>query len=87
MEHNPYLTPSTAGRGEVEKRVNIAYQTRPAAPSSYENRLGDALEKAFGAGIESLADLVRTLNTEGVSDPAGKPWTEASFQAEMRKYA
>src|ERR1051325_4678986 len=87
MEHTPYLTPQPQERGAVEKRVNFAYQTRPAPPTPYENRLGDALEKAFAAGIESLPDLVRALNADGVPDPAGKPWTEASFQAEMGRYA
>jgi hypothetical protein len=86
MDHNPFLKPSAPGaRGGVEKRDNIAWQHRAEPPSEFENRLGDALEQIFGKGIEELGPIVDELNKGGYRDRAGKPWTEASFQAEMKR--
>lgn len=86
MEHNPFLRPGAAGaRGSVEKRDNIPWQHRAEPPSPFENRLGDALEAIFARGIEALPDLVRELNAAGSRDRAGDPWSEESFQAEMRR--
>lgn len=86
-EYNPFLTKSSATRGRVETRENIPWQTRAAAPTEYENRLGDALVEIFGSGVDALPDIVRRLNEKPIPDPAGQPWTEASFQAEMKKLA
>lgn len=86
-DFNPYLTPGNAQRGEVEKRINIPWQTRPSVPSEFENRLGDALEQAFTAGAATLAEMIKTLNAQQVFDAQGEPWTEASFEAAMGKYA
>ena len=85
MEHNPFLAqPAGAARGSVEKPRNIPWQTRAAAPTDHENRLGDALVDLFGRGIEALPQLVQELNRGGLPDPSGRPWTEASFEAHMK---
>lgn len=86
-DFNPYLSRMNATRGEVEKRVNLPWQTRRAAPTDYENRLGDALEQAFAAGAETLEDVVKALNDGGLRDPAGQPWNPDSLQVEMRRHA
>ena len=62
-----------------------ANQSRPAPPTAYEIRLGDALEAAFAAGHHELPALVGALNAEGVTDPDGATWTEASFQTVMAR--
>lgn len=86
MEHNPFLRPGAPGaRGSVEKRDNIPWQHRAEAPSEFENRLGDALEAIFAAGVDELTRLVEELNKAGQCDRAGRPWSEESFQAEMRR--
>lgn len=58
-------------------------QMRTAPPTAYETRLGDALEAAFAAGHHALPALVSALNADGVTDPDGAAWTEASFQTVM----
>lgn len=95
MDHNPLLKPwirprpnAAAGKGAIERPdavVNIAWQTRAAAPSEYENQLGDALVACFGAGIEELGALVARLNEMGVLAPDGARWTEASFERELAR--
>jgi hypothetical protein len=85
MDHNPFLKKSTPGaRGGVEKRENFEWQHRAEAPSEFENRLGDALEQIFAKGIESLPQVVEELN-QTTRDRAGNPWTEQTFQAEMKR--
>jgi len=82
------LIPSGAG-GSHHPRLPLnglsldQNQTRTAAPTAYENRLGDALEAAFAAGHHELPALIKALNAEGVTDPEGVAWTEASFQMVM----
>jgi hypothetical protein len=95
MEFNPYLKPwlqpapnHVAGKGQIEtaqEAVNIRWQTRSAPPSEYEDRLGDALTKAFTDGALTLADVVQALNAQGVQTPHGQPWTEDSFTAEIAR--
>jgi hypothetical protein len=88
MDHNPFLQKSAgAARGAVEQPQNIEWQTRAAPPTERESRLGDALERVFAAGAESLAEVVAALNAQGSRDAAGQPWSEASFQDEMRRLA
>jgi hypothetical protein len=85
MKHNPFLKPGTPGaRGSVEQRENIEWQNRAEAPTPFDNRLGDALEQIFDKGVDSLAELVQELN-QLAPDRAGKPWTEESLQAEMKR--
>ena len=57
-------------------------QKRP--PTSYEDLLGDALERAFGAGHWELDALVAQLNKTGPLGPNGQAWTSASFQATIK---
>ena len=64
---------------------NIVWQTRSAAPTDYENALGDALEQAFGGGAETLDEVVQALNTQGFRAADGRPWSAASFEAEMAR--
>jgi len=63
----------------------IRWQTRPAPPSEYENALGDALEALFSREIYDLDAIVAGLNESGPAAPDGEPWTEASFQAAMKR--
>lgn len=77
-------------RGRVEKpeqALNVEWQTRASEPTPFENALGDALEKIFASGAETLPDVVKGLNDLGSRAPDGKPWTEASFQSAMQKLA
>jgi hypothetical protein len=62
-----------------------ANQHRLNPPTQYENLLGDAIEAAYRQGIDSLPELVRSLNDQFVPSPGGQPWTEDLFTAEMRR--
>jgi hypothetical protein len=59
------------------------HQARERAPTAYESLLGDAIERAFGAGIHDLDGVVATLNRSGPNAPNGQVWTAESFQALM----
>ena len=77
-------------RGRVEKpgeAVNVEWQTRRAAPTEFENRMGDVFEKVFDSGVEALPAVVAKINELGSRDPEGKPWTEDSLQAWLRQRA
>ena len=60
-------------------------QSRTAAPTDYENALGDALEAAFADGIDALAPLVARLNETGVRAPNGEAWTPEMFETEIKR--
>ena len=64
---------------------NETHQSRGTAPTAYENLLGDAIERAFAAGIHDLDALVRYLTESGQAAPDGKPWSAQSFQQEMAR--
>jgi hypothetical protein len=64
---------------------NETHQSRGAAPTAYENLLGDAIERAFAAGIHELDALVRYLNESGPAGPDGQAWTAESYQREMAR--
>lgn len=94
MDHNPYLRPAAstgeAAKGSIEKvdaAQNLVWQTRPAPPTDYDNRLADTLEQIFAAGIEELAPLVARLNELGSRSPEDAQWTEDIFLAYMRRFA
>jgi hypothetical protein len=75
-------------RGRIEKpdeADNVVWQTRTREPTDYENRLGDALEQVFAGGADTLAEVVAGLNKLEFPDSAGRAWTEASFQDEMKR--
>jgi hypothetical protein len=95
LDHNPSLKPwespcpnNVAGKGQIEEpghAPNIVWQTRSAAPTEYENALGDALEVAFDQGAETAAEVVASLNTQGLRAPGGQAWTVESFEAELAR--
>ena len=59
------------------------HQARQRPPTPYEDLLGDAIERAFAAGIHDLDGLVAQLNQSGPRGPDGAPWSVSTFQAEM----
>ena len=59
------------------------HQTRTAPPTPFENRLGDAIEAAYAAGIHDLEGLVAHLATDGPARPDGAPWTSEGFRSLM----
>jgi len=80
--------PNKGGAAWIERYeapALIRWQTRPALPTEYETALGDALEALFSNEIYELGAIVAGLNQSGPADPDGKPWTEASFQAVMKR--
>ena len=70
MQHARYLQPPLA-------------RLRPA--TTYEDLLGDAIERAFGDGVHDLAGLVERLNDSGLATPGGQRWTEDLYRREMAK--
>ena len=99
MDFNPFLEPwvlhmqsptpnNVAGKGQIEapgQAHNIVWQTRAAAPSEFENALGDALEVVFEGGAETPDQVVEGLNRHGLRGPDGQAWTVALFEAEMAR--
>ncbi|WP_218135142.1 recombinase-like helix-turn-helix domain-containing protein [Variovorax sp. YR216] len=59
------------------------HQARTRTPTTYEDLLGDAIERAYAAGIHDLASLVESLNNSGLSSPSGQLWTEAIYRQEI----
>ncbi|HZX86937.1 MAG TPA: recombinase-like helix-turn-helix domain-containing protein [Reyranella sp.] len=59
------------------------HQARQRPSTTYEDLLGDVIERAFGAGIHDLPSLVERLNGSGLASPGGQPWTEAIYRKEM----
>lgn len=60
-------------------------QAQSVPPSDYENRLADAIEAAFGAGITDIDGLVATLNAAGIATFDGASWTGERFKSEMQR--
>ena len=67
----------------MTERYLDPHQARQRTPTTYEDLLGDAIERAYGAGIHDLPGLVERLNDSGLSSPGGEPWTEANFRKAM----
>lgn len=61
------------------------HQARTRLPTTFEDLLGDAIERAFGAGAETLGEVVASLNRTGPSNENGEDWTESNFQALMAR--
>jgi hypothetical protein len=59
------------------------HQARQRPPTTYEDLLGDAIERAYAAGIQDLGGLVQALNDSGLASPTGAPWTEANYREAM----
>ena len=95
MDHNPHLKPwkrpepnQVAGKGRIEHPNtidNLVHQTRPSAPTEYENQLGENLMEIFDSGTEQLSEIIEKLNERGVKSPAGEPWTEENFKLEIKR--
>ncbi|MDI9690696.1 recombinase-like helix-turn-helix domain-containing protein, partial [Burkholderia cenocepacia] len=91
VNFNPFLKPwvapqpnNIAGKGQIEipgQVENQVWQNRKAAPTQYENDLGDALERVFESGATELDDVVAGLNRIGFRAPDGTAWTAARFRA------
>ena len=65
---------------EMQERYLQPHQARKREPTSFENLLGDSIERAFAAGIHDLAGLVDYLNQAGPTCPGGEPWTADAYQ-------
>jgi len=61
------------------------HQARQRPATTYEDLLGDAIERAFGDGVQDLAGLLERLNESGLSTPGGQRWTEETYRQEMAK--
>ena len=61
------------------------HQARDRVPDDYQNLLGDAIERAYAAGIHDLAGLVGRLNEACVPTPNGRTWTAELFCSEMKR--
>ena len=68
----------------LQERYIEPHQARMRPPTTYEDLLGDAIERAFGAGHWALDALVSYLNQSGPPGPNGAPWTEETFQSVMK---
>lgn len=66
---------------------NEIHQNRQAAPTAYENLLGDSVERGFAMGLHELDALVDYLNKAGPAAPNSQPWTPESFAKEMARLA
>lgn len=61
------------------------HQARRRAATTFENLLGDAVERAFGQGAHTLPELVACLNETGPSSENGQAWTEQGLQNLMAR--
>ena len=60
-------------------------QLATAEPSAWENELADVIEATFAAGIHDLPGVVAALNKSRVRASDGNLWTEANFQAAVKR--
>ncbi|MDR1969478.1 MAG: hypothetical protein LBQ32_12455 [Burkholderiaceae bacterium] len=63
------------------------HQARRRPPTVYEDLLGDAIERAYAAGVHDRAGLVEHLTRRGPASPSGKTWTEAIYREEIAALA
>ena len=68
----------------LPERYLNPHQARTRPPTSYEDLLGDAIERGFGAGHWELDALLTHLNKSGPLGPNGAPWTAESFQSVIK---
>jgi hypothetical protein len=62
-----------------------AHQTHPEPITPYERKLAGSLTEVFSGGATSLDEVVAGLNALGLHGPNGKPWSDDTFRAEMRR--
>jgi hypothetical protein len=77
------MTPSIPIHAQLSRYIE-PHQARSRAPTSYEDLLGDSIERAFGAGHWELDGLLAYLNKAGPLGPNGAPWTAQSYQAVIK---
>ena len=88
MTHNiPIHSGSERSLDPDQARYLNPHQARKKPTTSYEDLLGDAIERAFGAGHWELDALVNYLNKSGPLGPNGALWTTASFQTAVKSLA
>jgi hypothetical protein len=75
---------STIPLHALPERYLQPHQARQRPPTSFEDLLGDSIERAFGQGHWELDALVAYLNKSGPAGPNGKAWTAESFQQVMK---
>lgn len=63
----------------------VVHQSRDREPTEYENLLGDALEKAFAAGVTEIDGVVQGLNNDAVPAPGGQDWTRELILSELKR--
>ena len=68
----------------VQERYLDPNQARTRTPTSYEDLLGDSIERAFGAGHWELESLIAYLNKSGPLGPNGQPWTTETYQSVIK---
>jgi len=68
----------------IPERYLDPHQARPRNSTSYEDLLGDAIERAFGAGHWELEALLVHLNKSGPLGPNGQPWTAETYQSVIK---
>ncbi len=68
----------------LQERYLDPHQARQRPTTTYEDLLGDAIERAFGAGHWELDALVEYLNKSGPLGPNGAAWTPETFQSVMK---
>ena len=72
----------------MQQRYLKVHQARLREPTAFEDLLGDAIERAFASGIDTLPALVAYLNRTGPNFPGqGDPWTEQNYQATVARLA
>ena len=74
----PHPEPSHAHDRYLQPR-----QAQYRVPTTYEDLLGDAIERSFAAGIQDLPGLVENLNRQGLTTRAGEAWTEGNYGPEI----
>lgn len=62
---------------------NVIWQQRAGEPTTYENAVGDALEKIFAEEVYDLPGIVARLNEMKLKTESGDGWTEENFQVEI----
>ena len=68
----------------LQERYLDPHQARTRPPTTFEDLLGDAIERGFGAGHWELDALVAQLNKTGPLGTNGEPWTAESFQTTIK---
>ncbi len=79
------MIPIAATAAPVVASYLEPHQARTRKPTSYEDLLGDAIERAYAAGLHERDALLAYLNKSGPLGPDGQPWTPESFQSEMAR--